>query len=123
MWAEILSTLILTSIVSWVSDGITGPVGNFLAWRPLCHLGKISYGVYLYHVPAMFICCRFLQNRGFALSSGPVLLAVVGATSIAVAAISWWALERPLNGYKQLFPYPVPLRRDPSSFLPFAARG
>jgi peptidoglycan/LPS O-acetylase OafA/YrhL len=42
-------------IVYPAARGIAGPVGRLLAWEPLIYLGKISYGLYIFHffVPAM----------------------------------------------------------------------
>jgi peptidoglycan/LPS O-acetylase OafA/YrhL len=55
---------------------------RLLAWSPLPQLGRISYGVYLWHYPL----CHLLPNRPFL----PVL-----AGSIVLAVLSWTLIERP----------------------------
>jgi peptidoglycan/LPS O-acetylase OafA/YrhL len=57
-----------------------------LTFRPLVGLGKISYGLYLWHYPvAMFVFHR-VGKAGL-----PVTLAI----SFALAAMSWYVIERP----------------------------
>lgn len=82
-----------------VAPGVFGPQGHglirrALRWRPLVVVGVVSYGVYLWHITVMDRLARstsFLHGPGFL-----VLVAWSAVLSIAVAAVSWFALERPL---------------------------
>lgn len=62
-----------------------------LAWQPLASVGTISYGVYLWHVPLML----WLRGHGMLPSSAWLAVALVLPLVLAVAATSWFGVERP----------------------------
>lgn len=61
-----------------------------LSWRPFAYLGKISYGLYLYH-NFLFVIARGTHGAWRAIA-----LAAAFAVTVAVAALSWHILEEPL---------------------------
>ena len=64
-----------------------------LAARPVAWIGRVSYGVYLWHVPLIL----FLRAHGaLPLSTGGALLVALPVT-LAVAALSWYFVESPLQ--------------------------
>lgn len=68
------------------------PPGRILASRPLVALGAISYGLYLWNVPLV------LWGRAHGLiplDPLPAVLVLAPATA-AVAAVSWFAVEKPV---------------------------
>ncbi|HEY7047684.1 MAG TPA: acyltransferase [Jatrophihabitantaceae bacterium] len=75
--------------------GRGGPIATVLGSRPMRVLGQLSYGVYLWHLP---ILIAIYHAMGWPLFDGQfVLLYVLTATSsVAVAAVSWFGLERPV---------------------------
>jgi peptidoglycan/LPS O-acetylase OafA/YrhL len=64
-----------------------------LAARPLAWIGRVSYGVYLWHVPLIL----FLRAHGaLPLSTGGALLVALPVT-LLIAALSWYLVERPVQ--------------------------
>ena len=75
-------------------------VGRFLSWRPLVYMGTISYALYLVHG---FVLARMHAWELGRWETGALAFVV----TLAVATVSWYALERPLQEYKSVVaPYP-----------------
>ncbi len=71
---------------------VDGPARRALSWAPLVWIGRVSYGIYLFHWP---IYALLDENRlGVA---EPVLLAIRLAVTAAVAALSFYVLEQPVR--------------------------
>jgi peptidoglycan/LPS O-acetylase OafA/YrhL len=68
----------------------TGPQ-RVLMWRPIAWLGLISYGIFLWHYAAILELSSRAPFRG---SFGLLLLATAAST-ILIAALSYYLLERP----------------------------
>jgi peptidoglycan/LPS O-acetylase OafA/YrhL len=77
-------TLASAAAVVGVADG-----HGWLGWRPLALLGRISYGVYLWHYPLMFGLARHYGWEGALWGLGLTL------ASIAIAAASYRWIESP----------------------------
>jgi peptidoglycan/LPS O-acetylase OafA/YrhL len=97
----ILAALAAVAVIAPVALDQQGLVARLLAWRPLVWLGAISYGVYLWHWPIFLVLNG--ERTGW---SGPSLFAVRCATTITLAAVSWWAIEQPVRKWR---PAKVPL--------------
>jgi hypothetical protein len=69
-----------------------GSLARVLALPPLVYLGKISYGVYLWHFPLFA-----LLNAGRMHLYGVPLLAVRLAVTLAVATASYYLVEQPVR--------------------------
>jgi len=94
---------------------------------PLRYVGKISYGLYLYHLPIFYYLeCSHTQNRSVPL--GTFLLALV--LPFVVAALSYWLLESRLLAYKSRYDdvvnffrrQPVPARATETTSNPPTTR-
>jgi peptidoglycan/LPS O-acetylase OafA/YrhL len=68
---------------------------------PLRYLGKISYGLYVYHYGIITICAAFARRYalGFSLHSPQLFFMALGAT-LLVATLSFYLLEKPLIDLK-----------------------
>lgn len=102
IWAASPINSLLLSGFAAVFGGIVGltvfgggPALQFLNWRPLVHIGRISYGLYIYNPLA-----RLLASLAFVLSGrapnegiGEILLGI--ALTYGLAVLSWRYLETP----------------------------
>ena len=84
--------LALASAVLLVGLQRTGPVTTVMGWRPFVALGRISYGVYLYHLP-IFI---YLTADRTGLDGWALLVARLGLT-LGSSVVSYYAIERPIR--------------------------
>ena len=69
-----------------------GPVNRILSLRPLCALGLVSYGVYLWHWPIYVVLDESRTHM-----SGWGLLALRVAVTLVVAAGSYFWIEQPIR--------------------------
>jgi peptidoglycan/LPS O-acetylase OafA/YrhL len=72
-----------------VPDGLAA---RLLSLRPVAFIGRISYGIYLYHFP-LFL---WLDHAHTGLR-GPALLALRLASTLAIATASYVAIEQPVR--------------------------
>jgi peptidoglycan/LPS O-acetylase OafA/YrhL len=97
-------------LLGWATTiSYKGIAQELLENKLIVYLGRISYGLYLYHlfVPTLvrIIFTKFnitflnLDDPSFAV----VMLYII--TTIAIASVSWYIVEKPLNGLKRFFEY------------------
>jgi peptidoglycan/LPS O-acetylase OafA/YrhL len=106
----LMATLATAAVLFSVTCSQRSALAAVLSLAPLRFVGRISYGMYLWHFP-LFL---FLDGgrTGF---TGYALFAVRSAATVGVATISFYALERPIRkgrlskGWKPLFTAPVAL--------------
>jgi peptidoglycan/LPS O-acetylase OafA/YrhL len=91
LYALLSALVILAAILP------AGPLPKLLALGPIRHLGRISYGVYLYHWP-VFLWVR--QETGLAIWPRFV---VSSAITLAMAELSFRFLETPIREGHSLF--------------------
>ncbi|WP_034816348.1 acyltransferase [Ensifer sp. BR816] len=106
MGLEVFPLLPLALLVGSCSRGIGGAFGRLFECAPMTALGRISYGVYLYHA---IVLALVVQAQPFipvnVLEQGPGRFLVAGLGTLILASISWFAFEQPLNALKRHFPY------------------
>jgi hypothetical protein len=69
-----------------------GAVRTLLSLRPFVALGRISYGVYLYHLPVfLFVTTPRSGLHGWSLFAVRILI------TLAVSIASYWLVERPIR--------------------------
>ena len=92
-------------LIASAAEGISGPVGVLLNWKPLNYIGKISYGIYLYH---LFIPWGLYEVLGLRQPENLVVNAILlMTTTLLLASLSWHFFEKPVNNLKKHFPYPA----------------
>jgi peptidoglycan/LPS O-acetylase OafA/YrhL len=91
-------TAALVMIPVTLSPRVGGPA-RLLSTRPMAWLGTVSYGLFLYHLPVLIAIKRLGWET--ALGSQLVSYTVIGlAATCALAALSWYLVERPFLGLK-----------------------
>jgi peptidoglycan/LPS O-acetylase OafA/YrhL len=93
--AAILTALLITHLNA---VGATG-VGAVLAWKPLASIGKISYGIYLVHYPALWV----LRDHGLSTKHASLGFLLVTTISIVIATASYRFVELPALNLKRKF--------------------
>lgn len=106
----VLSDLVVALIFCWLvqtaGQGFRGVVGACLEARPLVFLGKISYGLYVYHAFAPLVCLYALSRIGIPYHAGSFPSFVLSSiVTVAIAVLSWKLYEQPINNLKRYFHY------------------
>ena len=110
----------LDMIFGWVilngAKGFKGCFGRFLQSSPMVYLGKISYGLYVFHNLTMYglvFAVRDLHAPAWLLAVTWIRNLCLLVLTISAAAVSWHFYEKPLNDLKRYFPYNPPARARP----------
>ena len=95
--------LAFTALIVGLWRDSASPLTRFLRLPPLVYLGKISYGLYLYH---LFV----FQPYDALLRAAPWMARVnhelmLFLLTVALASASWYAVELPLNRLKDRLPF------------------
>lgn len=93
-------------------NGTTGITGVILDNSFLRYIGRISYGLYVYHMiapnmtnlPKYYIPIWFPEYAEYARHPIIMLIYWVGIIFV-ISSISWFLFEKPLNSLKKHFPY------------------
>src|SRR5262249_50299529 len=93
-------SLVFVWLVARATDGFSGPIGKWLEFRPLLYIGKISYGIYLYHRFMPDLVRYVFRAAGWAAPHTLRLFFLASALTVVVASASWHLIERPLNRLK-----------------------
>jgi peptidoglycan/LPS O-acetylase OafA/YrhL len=105
LFFSLASSLFFAWLIHFASLGFGGRIGALLELRPVTYIGKISYGIYVYH-PFIAYSMNFLIYKLTGASShtialvSPVLCVPV---VLFVAAKSWAWMEKPINDFKSRF--------------------
>ena len=97
------------SLVIWGLSNLRGGLLLRVAsWPPFVHVGKISYGLYLVHLPIWGLTVSILSRHPTLAEERfrPLIFVVQLAVTVAIASLSWIVLEKPINDLKSRFPYP-----------------
>jgi peptidoglycan/LPS O-acetylase OafA/YrhL len=99
---NLLATLVAGALVLGVYTAPHSLVARSFALPWMTYLGKISYGIYLWHWPTVLVLERVFDIQ-------PVVIALMGLVlAIAMASMSYQLLETPIRTSKRLAPFPWP---------------
>ena len=94
--------LVVGVLIAGVALEPAGPLGRVLSLPPLVALGRISYGVYLWHWPIF----RYLHEAELGLGWWETQLVRIAVT-LAAATLSYFVVERPMLRLRHRFDPPV----------------
>lgn len=96
----IVSTL---AILRASENGFSSIGGILLEHRLVTYLGKISYGLYLYHlfVPSFYI--YIAKYFDLSITNKPTLFFIYLFITILISHLSWILIEMPINKFKEKF--------------------
>ncbi len=103
---NIVSALLMYGVVRH------GWAARLLEWRPLRYLGKISYGLYVYHFGLVWLMAT-LFGHTITQPFSPLLALATLLLTIAIAAASFHLMEKPLIDLKDRFFDIPPVRIQP----------
>src|SRR4029077_6929901 len=95
---EPLEAAAFVILVARTATGLNGNIARFLSNPALVFAGRISYGLYIYHILVAMVFHRWLPSQMRFLITVPSLrLVVFGIATLFTAALSWRFLEQPIN--------------------------
>ena len=101
---DLMVAIVFVWLVAAASRSFTGMPGRLLQLPALVYLGKISYGIYVYHLFMPDVLRALLAYADLQLPPlGAAEFALSCAATVAVASLSWIALERPMIALKRRF--------------------
>jgi peptidoglycan/LPS O-acetylase OafA/YrhL len=117
MWTTCPTAVVLMggSVLVMIEHRVE-PVIHFFSWTPLLVAGRISYGMYVYHL-AVYAVMEQLWYRVFVHHASQALLPLWATLYIglavaivaAIAAFSYRWIEAPILRFKRFFPSQAPL--------------
>jgi peptidoglycan/LPS O-acetylase OafA/YrhL len=110
-------------LVARTATGFHGWIARFLTLPGLIFAGRISYGLYIYHVlVAMLFDLWMPMPLRWLLVVPSARLTMLGIATLLVAAISWRLLEEPVNrfrgGKKRIVVGPAPVTTPDTTLVP-----
>lgn len=98
-----LSTGLITLwMVSMAADGVPGILGRIISWPPIIYIGRISYGIYVYHYFVPIVMRPTFDRMGIA-EGNVKFAAICFVITMIVASLSWFLMEKPINELKDKF--------------------
>ena len=86
-------SLVSAWLVGRAAVGFAGVTGRWLSSLPMMSVGRISYGLYVYHGFTPYLLGRYLP--GFMTMAEPVRVVMLTSVTAGIALASWHWLERP----------------------------
>ncbi len=117
---ETVDAVFLAWLLAASLNGFEGWSGRLLSWAPIVYLGRISYGVYVYHVFVIIVASPILVSWGMYGNFEVFRLAALFLLTVSLASLSWHFVEQPFMAWKKsLGTRPKQARRDEApGFVP-----
>ncbi len=101
---------VVTMVSVWIINLILirNKAGNSINWlknKVMVYIGKISYGMYLYHTIAVSLLLSFMGNYNVLLQHPLTDFIVTYSCTFLVASVSWFLFEKPINSWKNKLSY------------------
>jgi peptidoglycan/LPS O-acetylase OafA/YrhL len=91
----------LVILVARTASGFGGQIATLLTNSGLVFAGRISYGLYVYHILVAMILNRWLPEQlRFIIIIPSLRLVVFGIATLLVATISWCVIEQRINRFR-----------------------
>jgi peptidoglycan/LPS O-acetylase OafA/YrhL len=90
----LLAAVLAAVLIAGVERAPSGPVARLLSLGPVAWLGRISYGVYLWHWPVL-VWVHASPDAGATTRRGVTVLRI--ALTLVVATASYYLVERPVR--------------------------
>lgn len=103
-------SLLSASVVAGAATGFAGTAGRLLAAAPVRAVGRISYGLYVYHGFTPYLLGRYVP--GFVDMAWPARALLLTVTTALIAVVSWHLLEQPFLRLKSNHPISTSPRRE-----------
>lgn len=110
LFDEVLFKTFLSLFFVWIiyhaSQGFQVQLGNILKNNLILYIGKISYGIYVYHYFMIFFVPKIMAHMGLSFPTNILLqFIVLSLSTLLFATFPWFFIEKPLSKYKKYFLY------------------
>jgi peptidoglycan/LPS O-acetylase OafA/YrhL len=99
------SALLNMGIIWYASNGIKGFLKYILEHKVFLYIGRIGYGLYLYHLLVPDLRMFLLRSLTLPVSNSSVLYFIDAALLLIVATISYFLIEKPVYSLKRRFSF------------------
>ena len=76
---------------------------RLLEWKPAQYVGRVSYGVYLYHPLCVMAVYLAVPSWSSSITGGVIQVITVSMLAIALASASFYCFEKPIGRLKSRF--------------------
>jgi len=100
-FTETVDAIFLAWLLIVSLSGIKNRYSRMLSWKPLVYLGRISYGIYVYHVFVIILISPLLLSFGLSENHYALIrLAILVSLTLIMASLSWHFMEKPFLAWK-----------------------
>lgn len=115
--AESFLSVCLVGVLIGNKEYIGQKLQAFFSWQPFVYIGKVSYGIYIfhnliynpYHEPVDSYISQFLHKLSLHFPAifdhVPGKIVVLYTVTVAMATVSWYLFEKPINQLKNKYGY------------------